>query len=363
MEHLWSPAVATRGSRWQMELPPKRLRQAKSVAVRCDGLLESFHGKRGRRFESARGPWKSAANRRFAADLGSLRDHHRVGAADPEASDPAGAGVVRVLTINLWGRGGDWPSRRAVLRDGLRDLRADVIAFQEAFKTGEHDTVAEILGADYHVHHQTTGLLGDGNCAAIACRWPLLRVRELDQQLTPRSADFPATTLLAETDAPEPIGKVLFVNHLPSWKPQHERERELQTVAAARAIEAWVSERPMHVVLAGDLDATPEAASIRFLRGLQSLDGLSVYYRDAWGSTHPGEPGFTFTLANPLMMEESDVRQEVSRRIDYIFVRCDEKGPTLEIAACTLAFNRRSNGAWASDHIGVVADLSVPALE
>jgi endonuclease/exonuclease/phosphatase family metal-dependent hydrolase len=268
--------------------------------------------------------------------------------------------MISVLTLNLWGRGGDWPSRRAVLRDGLRELSPDVIAFQEAFKTTEHDTVAEILGADYHVHHQTTGLLGDGNCAAIACRWPLLRVRELDQQLTPRTADFPATTLLAEIEAPDRFGKLLFVNHLPSWKPQHELERELQTVGAVTAIEAIVNERPMHVVLAGDLDAVPEAASIRFLRGLQSLGGLSVCYRDTWPTTHPHHPGHTFTVSNPLVMQDSDVRQELSRRIDYIFVRCDEYGPTLEIASCALAFAEPVGAVWASDHFGLFAALNPP---
>lgn len=216
------------------------------------------------------------------------------------------------------------------------------------------------LGADYHVHHQVTGLLEEGNCAAIACRWPLLRVRELDQQLTPHTADFPATTLIAEIDVPDRIGKLLFVNHLPSWKPQHELERELQTAAAVQAIEAIVSERPMHVVLAGDLDAVPEATSIRFLRGLQSLGGLSVCYRDAWSSAHPENLGHTFTVHNPLMTKASDVRQEVSRRIDYIFVRCDENGPTLEIVSCALAFAEPVDGIWPSDHFGVVADLGVP---
>ncbi len=269
-------------------------------------------------------------------------------------------GRLRVLTLNLWGRGGDWASRRAVLQRGLRDLSPDLIAFQEAFKQDEHETAAEILARDYHVHHQTTGLLGDGQCAAIASRWPLRDVRELDQQLTPRAADFPATTLLAEVEAPEPIGPLLFVNHLPSWKPQLEHERELQTLAAARAIEEIVEARPMHCVLAGDLDAVPESASIRFLRGLQSFDGLSVCYRDAWGNAHPNDPGHTFTLRNPLVMEESDVRQEVSRRIDYVFVRADENGPTLEVAACALAFADPVDGVWASDHFGVVADLAAP---
>jgi endonuclease/exonuclease/phosphatase family metal-dependent hydrolase len=264
-----------------------------------------------------------------------------------------------VLTLNLWGRGGDWARRRRVLIQGLRDLNAGLIAFQEAFKTGMYDSVAEIIGSDYHIHHQTTGLLGDGNCAAIASRWPPISVRELDQQLTARTRDFPATALLATIPLPRPIGPLLFVNHLPSWKPQLEYERELQTIAAVRAIEEMIGAQPMHVILAGDLDAVPESASIRFVRGLQSLEGMSVCYRDAWSFMHPDEPGLTYTVDNPLLGEETDVRREVSRRIDYVFVRCDEFGPTLEITGCTLAFDQPVEGVWASDHIGVAVDLGV----
>jgi endonuclease/exonuclease/phosphatase family metal-dependent hydrolase len=262
--------------------------------------------------------------------------------------------VTRIATLNLWVRNGDWSARSAVLRDGLRELRPDVIGFQEVINDDEHDTASEIVGSDYDVRHQTAGLLGDGNCAAIASRWPVSGWHEVDLQLTPRTADFPATTLIAEIDAPEPL---LFVNHLPAWKPQLERERELQTVAAVRRVEELVAERPLHVVLAGDLDATPDAASIRFLRGLQSLEGTSAYYHDAWERAHPGDPGHTFTTRNPLMTEDTDVRVETSRRIDYVFVRCDERGPTLDVRRCDLIFDEPVGGVWASDHFGLVADL------
>jgi hypothetical protein len=47
MEPLWSPAGATGGKRWQMERLQKRLKQAKTVAVGCDRLPETFHGKQG----------------------------------------------------------------------------------------------------------------------------------------------------------------------------------------------------------------------------------------------------------------------------------------------------------------------------
>jgi endonuclease/exonuclease/phosphatase family metal-dependent hydrolase len=268
---------------------------------------------------------------------------------------------VRVLTLNQWGRGGVWTERRKALRRGLAELDPDLVAIQEAVKTDDADTVAELFAPEFDVWHQTTGLLGDGNCAAIASRWPLRTVRELDQQVTPRTAKFPVTTLVAEVAVPDPVGPLLFVNHLPSWEPALELERELQTVAAARVVEAIVAATPMHVVLAGDLDAVPDAGSIRFLRGLQSLDGMSVWYRDAWSSLHTDDPGHTFTLRNPLMSEETEMRMEVSRRIDYVFVRCDSNGPTLEIADCRLAFDQPFDGAWATDHFGVVADLRVPA--
>jgi endonuclease/exonuclease/phosphatase family metal-dependent hydrolase len=264
---------------------------------------------------------------------------------------------MRVATLNLWVMNGAWEERSAALRTGLRELRPDVIGFQEVINDGENDTAAEILDPDYQVRHQAGGLLGDGNCAAIASRWPITAWHELDLQLGPSTADFPATTLIAEIDAPDPVGPLLFVNHLPSWKPQLERERELQAAAAVRRVEQLVAEGAQHVVLAGDLDATPESASIRFLRGLQSLDGTSAYYHDAWERTHPDDPGHTFTTRNPLMTEDTDVRVETSRRIDHIFVRCDEHGPTLDVRRCDLIFDKPVDGVWATDHFGLVADL------
>jgi hypothetical protein len=45
MEPLWSPAVATRGKRWQMRRRRKPRKQAKSVAAGCHQLPANFHGK------------------------------------------------------------------------------------------------------------------------------------------------------------------------------------------------------------------------------------------------------------------------------------------------------------------------------
>jgi exonuclease III len=113
----------------------------------------------------------------------------------------AGSGVVRVATLNLWGRHGAWDERRSVLVDGLRELRPDIIAFQEAVVTDGYDQVAHLLGAEYHVAHQA-GREADGTGLSIACRWPLGEVREEALHLTPRVD--PNRIAVAEVLAPAP---------------------------------------------------------------------------------------------------------------------------------------------------------------
>ena len=262
---------------------------------------------------------------------------------------------MRVVTMNIWGRNGDWAARRAVLVKGLRDLRPDLIALQETIVCDGYDQARDILGDAFAIVHQRTRQSRDGMGVSIASRWPVRQSRELDLHLTERVGEFPATTLVADIDVPGGIGRLLFVNHFPSYEPAFERERELQSVAAARLIDELSGADRPRVVLAGDLDADPGAASIRFWSGRQSLDGLSVCFLDAWASTHAdSDDGQTFTTRNPLMSSS----WWPFTRIDYIFVGCDERGrPGLRVVDSARVFDQASDGVWASDHFGVRADL------
>jgi endonuclease/exonuclease/phosphatase family metal-dependent hydrolase len=265
-------------------------------------------------------------------------------------------GELRVVTFNLWGRRGDWEARREVIAEGLRRLEPDLVAFIEAIVTDEYDQVVEVLGPDYHVAHQEERE-PDGQGASIASRWPLEDVTEVNLNVTPRTHDFACTTLMAEVPAPDPIGPLLFVDHVPNWQLDYERERELQAVTAAQAVEDRVSGRDIHVVFAGDFTADPDAASLRFLTGRQSLEGASVCYRDAWEAVHPGDRGETFTSRNPLLADWD----WPFLRLDYVLVRCGEHGgPTLQVRDCRRIFDEPVDGVWASDHFGVVADLGLP---
>jgi endonuclease/exonuclease/phosphatase family metal-dependent hydrolase len=264
---------------------------------------------------------------------------------------------VRVLTLNLWGRRGDWDSRRAVIVEGLRGLRPDLVAFQEAVVTEQYDQAADLLGPGFHVAHQAEREPGEegverGQGVSIASRWRIKGVREVDLHVTPRTAGFACTTLIVEIDTP--VGSLIFANHVASWQLQFERERELQALAAAKALEELDAD---HVVLAGDLTSDPEAANVRFLCGRQSLEGMSVCYRDAWESVHGAEPGETFTPRNPLVSDWD----WPFRRLDYVLVGCGEHGgPTLQIVDCAVVFDDPVDDVWASDHFGVVADLELP---
>jgi len=232
------------------------------------------------------------------------------------------------------------------------------MTFQETMVSDNIDQVAEVLGPDVHIMHSRERE-PDGQGISIASRWPIGDVQELDLNVTSRTGDFACTALIAEIETPPWFGPVLLVNHFPDWQLNHEHERELQAVVVAKAIEEIISRRTMHVVLSGDLDAEPDAASVRFLTGKQSLGGMSVCYRSAWESAHPGRPGHTFTTHSPLHAAAN--WDWPNQRIDHILVRCGEHGgPTLAIDACGLAFNEPIDGVWASDHFALVADLTLP---
>lgn len=278
-------------------------------------------------------------------------------AAGPALDAGASRVRARVLTLNLWGRHGSWSRRRRALVGRLSELRPDLVAFQESVVTSRYDQVIDLLGNQYYVsHHPEREPQGEG--ISIASRWPLGAVHRVNHHVSARTANGAGGTLVAEVFTPGPVGPLLFVNHFPSWQLSFEFERERQAVATAQLLED-LAEPESHVVVAGDLDAPPDAASLRFWTGRQSLGGMSVCYRDAWDSSHPEDAGHTFTPINPLMADAD----WPFRRVDYVLVRCgNHGGPTLNIKTCVRVFDEPLDGVWASDHFGVMAELEAPRV-
>jgi endonuclease/exonuclease/phosphatase family metal-dependent hydrolase len=272
------------------------------------------------------------------------------------------ADTLRVLTQNLWGRRHDWPARQRVLAAAIEQLAPDIVALQEVERDGGYDQARDVLGDGYDIVHSVArGPTDDG--IAIGSKLPVVDHTEIDLQLSPRTRSFAPATQIVTVEAEAPLGRVVFANHNPSWQLALEYEREVQAVRASDALERLGGGGPddepsVHVVVAGDFDAEPDAASVRFWTGRQSLDGRSVCYRDAWASAHPGSPpAETFTPANPLQVDWD----WPPRAIDHILVRCGlHGGPTLAIRSCDVFLGEGVRGVWASDHFGLTADLVPP---
>jgi endonuclease/exonuclease/phosphatase family metal-dependent hydrolase len=268
--------------------------------------------------------------------------------------------VMRVLTYNVLSYGhADGPRRSAVVRAELARLRPDVVALQEVTRTPAFDQARELLGAEFTIVDHP-GATDDGVGACLAARWPVGTVQTLDLHLGP-DADEPAWAAAVAAEVDGPLGPVLVVHHKPSWPLDREHVRERQAVAVVGFVRELTAGRAdLPVVLLGDFDAGPAAASIRFLAGRQSLAGIGTRYEDAWEATHPGEPGHTFSRYNPLVTA-GEMPLERGRRIDHVMVRSGPHGPPLDVVDCRLVLDEPVDGVWASDHFGVLADLTRPA--
>ena len=88
-------------------------------------------------------------------------------------------------------------------------------------------------------------------------------------------------------------GELLYIAYTGAWRLPAEAVRERQAVALTHLDARHRTALP--TIIAFDFNAGPHASSIRYLRGLQSLNGHSVHYHDAWqvaaensGTADPG---------------------------------------------------------------------------
>lgn len=149
-----------------------------------------------------------------------------------------------------------------------------------------------------------------------------------------------------------------------SWRggrAVHRGHRERQAIAITDLDARHRTSLP--TIIAGDFNAGPDAASIRYLTGRQSIAGRSVHYHDAWEIAGQG-PGHTWTVENPNARGEIEqiVRQpRHRRRLDYVFTGSWHAHPQAHcrVRAAALAFDQPTDGLWPSDHFGVVVDVEI----
>jgi endonuclease/exonuclease/phosphatase family metal-dependent hydrolase len=274
---------------------------------------------------------------------------------------------LRVVTLNVWNTEGD-ARRLDLINQELKRLDPDLVAFQEVVQTPETKMLDRLLeGLSLRVTHQADVQQAVPPFAdryggtAIGTRWPH-RVAEVLDLRVAGAADVPWATLAVSVALPD-VGEMLFIGATAAWRPAAEAAREQQAMAIAD-LDAR-HRRALPTIIAGDFNATPDAASIRYLTGRQSLNGKSVLYHDAWAVAGDG-PGYTWTVDNPHARTgvEQIVRQPHHRsRFDYVFVGSWEAHPKAHarVQAARLAFDKPVGDIWLSDHFGLVVDIEVGA--
>jgi endonuclease/exonuclease/phosphatase family metal-dependent hydrolase len=164
--------------------------------------------------------------------------------------------------------------------------------------------------------------------------------------------------LHAEIETPQLQRIHVFNTHLP-----------LSEVARNRnVLEIWafIQTYPKPWILMGDLNAEPHSKAMRFLAGLETIDGATAKgLQDVWTTLYPEprpgapelygkdeapDPGLTFsTLENKLV-----------KRIDYLFVALDEMA---KIEAVDLIDDGVRWDGVTSDHLGVSVTLKSLKLD
>ncbi|WP_417380813.1 endonuclease/exonuclease/phosphatase family protein [Gimesia sp.] len=269
---------------------------------------------------------------------------------------------LRVLTANIWNYAEPYDVRMKLLRTQITALQPDVIGFQEAgWKPEEEHQVKQLLrGMNYFIEHESDGsdtkerrLLD----VAVASRWPLKR--KAFQKL-PGSGK----ALAVEIAVPQPIGRLLFVSTFGTarWQFDRELQRERDAVALDRFIREISDPNGFPPIIAGDFDATPDSAGIRYLTGLQSLDGHSTHYYDAWKAAGNRGAGYTWTTQNHYAKKTTEQFWHLPdhhRRIDYIFLGSPHhfRGYA-RVVSTRVVLNQPVGKDWPSDHFGVLAEIA-----
>jgi endonuclease/exonuclease/phosphatase family metal-dependent hydrolase len=261
---------------------------------------------------------------------------------------------LSVLSLNILHDRGPWQQRARRIREWLDLLDPDLVGLQEVLRGEGRDQCAELFESrGYQLDFGracafwSDPSLDFGN--AVASRWPI-RVRQ--ELALPESGDGETRSAL-NVSVEAPVGPISFTSTHLNWKFHHGHVRERQVVALCDFAMQLRPADGFPPILVGDFNAEPDSAEIRYIKGLQSLEGRSVYLRDAWEQAGDGGRGLTWSNRNPYARSW----MEPERRIDYIFSGSPLFAGVGLVTKCQVVCHEPRDGVWPSDHFGVYAEF------
>jgi endonuclease/exonuclease/phosphatase family metal-dependent hydrolase len=262
---------------------------------------------------------------------------------DPDPAPTPDPVILRVATVNLLSgvSGADPNERLAHVESVLSDLDVDIVSLQEVTDGPLQGNMAENLADALGFHwtweptHDVASVSPEG--PAVLSRWPIL---DEDREVLPHGdlagfTDRAAVGVTVETDA----GAVAFVaTHLTVSSVASQKADQAK---AAHDFALAFGDGARAVILGGDMNAEPDSTAMSFVRGAAEHDGATGALDDLWLVGGDGD-GFTFPSDAP------------ARRIDYLYA-----DPGYAEAACWPILDEPADGRFASDHLGLVCDLTL----
>ena len=261
---------------------------------------------------------------------------------------------LRILNLNIWNYNAPWPERRARIVELIRDTHPDLVALQEIryqdwLPQRGHQADQILAGLSgynilWHPAHYWPRGRGDNpgqTCwegLAILSRHPIVDQALLRLSRDPDDPRDSFQRLVLGAQVQRSAGPFwLFDTHYPLSSAARDR--------VAVETHDFVRQAAGNVpfALTGDFNAQPTDLPIRFLSGQVEVDGAGGTLVDAWHTTHPAEPGYTFPAWGP------------ARRIDYLWVP-----PTVQIESIAVVGQVPNREVVSpSDHCGLLAVLAL----
>ncbi|HEY8173173.1 MAG TPA: endonuclease/exonuclease/phosphatase family protein [Dehalococcoidia bacterium] len=253
---------------------------------------------------------------------------------------------VRVATLNLFNRMGQWGHRAPLVIQQLEELMPDVIGLQEvdlALDQGMWISrqINARMGENPHYrikHAANTGQRASFHAIATLARLPFEEHEILDLMTFERNAQ----RMVFRCGGGPGERPFVFVNTHLHHPPESQQER----VDQINTMLAWLDRdtRGLPTVIVGDFNAYAEPPE-------PAVKLMKSRYRSAYETVHGREPDWTWTT--PVNTYDDSAHGT----LDYIFV-----SPEFTVRDAQLAFNKPDKldpKMYPSDHIGVTAVLEL----
>jgi len=274
------------------------------------------------------------------------------------------ANSVRMVTWNLWHDDVERLARAEIVGRTLAALGAQIVTLQELTPTSMDDVLATICAHSSLRVITVSGGAGDHTVTAVLSTLP--GRGETPIACTTPVVEQPYHAAVATLDTPGG-GRVRVCSAHLAWGGLHESARLDQAVALHHALQARCgTDGTDGCVLAGDFNAVPASATLRYLTGLEPHAHGCAQWTDAWTVCGDG-PGWTSVPENVWARTTATtfgfLRPELlpRRRIDYVLVHGYAYGRLYTPLQCATVDGSGGSAPYpGSDHAAVVVDLYDP---